>query len=103
VTGLDIVIQLSECCEESLRKDLTRSAGGSLVQNYEEQVLAVIENLAVRRVSRVRLHNMRQDHDETIVPLVPASVDRQGFAALTLNVPAVTIRLITQTPSYTMP
>ena len=30
ITGHDKVVQLLECCEEQLRKDLTRSAGGSL-------------------------------------------------------------------------
>jgi hypothetical protein len=70
VTGQDLVIQLLECCEESICKDLTRSAGGSFTKNSEEQILAANKNLVVRQentiVSRVRLHNMRQDRDGTI-------------------------------------
>jgi hypothetical protein len=30
ITGKDLVIQLLECCDEELRKDLTRSTGASL-------------------------------------------------------------------------
>ena len=30
VTGRDMIIQLLECCDENLRKDLTRSAIGTL-------------------------------------------------------------------------
>ena len=67
VSGQDVVIQLLECCEESLRKDLTRNNGGSLTGKTEEAVLAAIKQLAVREenvmVSRV---NMHQDRDEPV-------------------------------------
>ena len=70
VQGKDKVIQLLECCEEQLRKDLTRTAGGSLTNKTAEEVLEAIKKLAVREenamVARVQLHNMRQDRDETI-------------------------------------
>ena len=70
VTGKDKVVQLLECCDEDLRKDLTRNAGGSLTSQSEENVLAAIKRLAVREensmVARVHLHNMQQDRDETI-------------------------------------
>ena len=70
VTGKDRVIQLLECCEESLRKDLTRSAGGSLANKPEVDVMLAIKTLAIREentmVARVELHDMRQDRDETI-------------------------------------
>ena len=70
VTGKDKVVQLLECCDEQLRKDLTRNASGSLTNKAEIEVLAAIKKLAVREentmVARVQLHNMRQDRDETI-------------------------------------
>jgi hypothetical protein len=69
ITGHDKVIQLLECCDEPLRKDLTRSAGGSLTDKTVDDVLAAIKKLAVREentmVARVTLHNMRQDREET--------------------------------------
>jgi hypothetical protein len=37
------VVQLLECCDEQLRKDLTRSAGGSLTNKSEEEVMAEIK------------------------------------------------------------
>ena len=70
VEGKDKVTQLLECCDEQLRKDLTRNAGGSLTNKSAEEVLEAIKKLAVREenamVARVQLHNMRQDRDETI-------------------------------------
>ena len=65
--GTDRVIQLLECCDDQLRKDLTTNAGGSLTGMTEEQVLQAIKTLAIREentmVARVALHNMRQDRD----------------------------------------
>ena len=70
ITGRDRVVQLLECCDEQLRKDLTRNAGGSLTDKSTEEVMEAIKKLAVREenamVARVQLHNMRQDRDETI-------------------------------------
>ena len=70
ITGKDIILQLQECCDDDLRKDLTRAAGGSLTNRTEDQVLASIKKLAVREentmVARVTLHEMRQDHPEPI-------------------------------------
>ena len=70
ITGDDCIIQLLECCDEPLRKDLTRSAGGSLTTKTVDQVLAAIKQLAVREenamVARVALHNMSQDRDEPV-------------------------------------
>ena len=48
VEGKDKVIQLLECCDEQLRKDLTRNAGGSLTNKPVEEVLQAIKKLAVR-------------------------------------------------------
>ena len=67
------MIQLLECCDEQLRKDLTRNAGGSLTDKTAAEaaeVMEAIKKLAVREentmVARVQLNNMRQDRDETI-------------------------------------
>ena len=70
VTGKDKVIQLLECCDEQLRKDLTRNAGGSLTDKTAAEVMEAIKKLAVweenTMVARVQLHYMHQDQDETI-------------------------------------
>ena len=62
IEGPDKVIQLNECCDEPLRKDMTRT--------NHMMVMASICKLAVREedtmVARVSLHNMRQDRDETV-------------------------------------
>ena len=69
LTGSDIVFQLLECCEEGLRKDLTRTFG-ALSSNTEETILKNIKTLAVRQenimVARVQLQQMRQDKDEPV-------------------------------------
>jgi len=63
-------VQLLECCDDNLRKDLTRSACCSLTDKTEAEVLAAIKTLAVREknamVARVALNEMRQDCDEPI-------------------------------------
>ena len=68
--GTDRVIQLLECCDDQLRKDLTRNAGGTLTGMTEDAVFAAIKKLAIREentmVARVTLHNMRQDRDEPV-------------------------------------
>ena len=65
-----MVIQLLECCEETLRRDLTRNNGGTLTGKAEDVVLKAIKQLAVREenvmVSRVNLLNMHQDRDEPV-------------------------------------
>ena len=71
LNGTDkIIIQLLECCDEQLRKDLTRNTGGSLTGMTEDEVFAAMKNLAVRKentmVARVALHNMKQDRDEPV-------------------------------------
>ena len=70
LTDADCVIQLLECCDDTLRRDLTRFSGGSLSTQSEKEVLAAMRSLAVREenlmVARVQLHNMVQDHDEPV-------------------------------------
>ena len=70
VSGQDRIIQLLECCEEELRKDLTRNAGCSLSTKEEDYVLNAIKQMAVKEenvmISRMELFNMHQDHNESI-------------------------------------
>lgn len=60
--GEDNVVQLLECWDEQLRKDLTRNAGGSLTIKTVDEVMAAINKLAVREentmVARVQLQNI---------------------------------------------
>ena len=70
MTEADIKIQLLECCEEGLRKDLTRVHRTSLLNMNEDDLLYAIKRLAVVEentfVSRYNLHTMKQDADEPI-------------------------------------
>ena len=70
ITERDKVVQLLECCDEQLKKDLARSAGTALTQKHEDDVLAAIKSLAVREentmVARVTLNDMKQERDESI-------------------------------------
>ena len=70
ITGTESTLQLLECCDDPLRRDLTRANGGSLTSQPEEEVLEAIRKLAIREenvmVLRVELANMQQDRDEPI-------------------------------------
>ena len=91
ITGKDKVIQLLECCDEPLRKDLTRHAGGTLTNKSVEEVMAAIKRLAVREentmVARVQLHNMRQDRDETIRSFGARLRGQAGICKFTIKCP----------------
>ena len=67
--GQDILLQLIECADEDLRKDLNR-AYGTLTNDTEENALKKMKTLAVKLenilVARVHLHNLKQDRDETV-------------------------------------
>jgi hypothetical protein len=69
LSGTDVIFQLLECCDEALRKDLTRTYG-ALTSSDETTVLANIKTLAVRQenvmVARVQLQQMMQDRDEPV-------------------------------------
>ena len=69
-TDKEKVVQLLECCDEPLRKDVTRSTGGKLTDKPFAEVLEAIRKLAVQEenvmVARVLLHNMQQDRGESI-------------------------------------
>ena len=70
IHGRDTVIQLLECCDEELRRDLIKSVGGSLINVTEAEVLSAMRKLAVIKenkiVVRVAQQNMKQDRYETI-------------------------------------
>ena len=92
IQGNDIVIQLLECCDEQLRKDLTRNAGGSLSGQPEATVMAAIRSLAVREencmVARVQLHQMRQDRDEPIRRFGARLRGQAGICKFTMKCPS---------------
>ena len=92
ITGKDLIIQLLECCNEELRKDLTRSAGGSLTNKTEDEVLTLIKRLAVREentmVARVTLHEMQQDRDETIRSFGARIRGQAGVCKYTISCPS---------------
>ena len=70
LTGMDIVMQLLECCKKPIRKGLTRTTNSDLTVRSGEQLLSAIRLLAVREenviVSRVLLHQMWQNNGEAI-------------------------------------
>jgi len=65
----EIRVQLLECCEENLRRDLHRS-NPQIDSKDEPTILHAIRSLAVREentmVSRVNLHNMTQHKEESV-------------------------------------
>ena len=65
--GTDRVLQLLECCDDQLRKDLTRNAGGTLTKMTKDEAM---RRLAIREentmVVRVTLQNMRQHRDKPV-------------------------------------
>ena len=70
LTESNLTSQLIECCDESLRKDLTRVHRDSLYKLNETDLLGAMIRLAVQEenvlVSRFKLHNLKQDIDEPI-------------------------------------
>ena len=69
LTGPDVIFQLLETCDESLRKDLTRTYG-TLVGESEGNVLRCINTVAIKpentMVARVQLQSLRQERDEPV-------------------------------------
>ena len=67
LTGSDIIFQLLECCDDALRKDLSRSFT-NLTSCSETTLLDNIKTLAIRQenvmVARLQLQQMHQDRDE---------------------------------------
>ena len=68
MTGKDKVIQLLGWCDDQLRKDLTRTADGTLTINTEAEVVAAMKRLAVQdenaMVARYRLHKVQMVLDK---------------------------------------
>ncbi len=70
IKGKTLIIQLLECCDEQLRRDLTRDTVGALTSKTEKDLIEGMKKLAVREenpmVARVELHSMVQGHDEAV-------------------------------------
>ena len=72
LSARDTTIQLLECCDQKLRRDVTRNCVGPLpIEDLsEENLLKAIRTLAVReenpKVARVALSRMMQDRGEPI-------------------------------------
>ena len=72
LAGTDVTIQLLECLDTKLRRDVTRNIVGTVpIENFsEEDLLTAIKALAVReenpKVARVALSRMVQDRGEPI-------------------------------------
>ena len=90
-TGRDIIVQLLECCEEQLRKDLTRSTVRQLTDKTEADILSAIKTLAVREenvmVARVTLNNLTQDHNESIRAFGARLRGQAGVCKYTIDCP----------------
>lgn len=72
LTDQDTVAQLLECCDEKLRRDMTRNTIGPtpLEDMAEDAILATMRSLAVKeenpKVARIALSRMFQDRGEPI-------------------------------------
>ena len=81
------MIQLLVCCDDQMRRNLTRNAGGTLTGKTENKVLAAKKILAVKEenvmVAKVTLHNMKQDRGE---PICTYGVRLRGQAGKCNNV-----------------
>lgn len=88
LTGLEVIYQLLECCDEPLRKDLTRTYG-SLTGGDEQAALAAVRTLAVRSenimVARVQLQQMRQDRDEPVRAFAARLRGQAGVCSFMIN------------------
>ena len=80
--GPDIVVQLLECCDEQLRRDLTRDACGTLVMKTEKDVLAAMKLLAVRdeNFSVARFKTCTRTETSRYDDSGPDCEDRPAFA-----------------------
>ena len=89
----DTVFQLLECCDEELRKDLTRTYG-ALASSGEETVLKNIKTLAVRKenvmAARVKLQQMRQDRDEPVRAFAARLRGQAGVCSFSIKCPSDT-------------
>lgn len=69
ITGRDLTAQLTDCCENQLKRDLFCYAG-STSNKSESDILAAIKRLAVKKenltISRMNLLLSKQDRDEPV-------------------------------------
>lgn len=84
IAGQDKVIQLLECCDEQLRRDLTRNTGDSLTNKTANKVMEAIRKLAVQEentmVTRYTYIISARTGMRQFVVLAPAFVAKQAFA-----------------------
>lgn len=70
LSGQDVMVQMLECCDDVLRRDLSRVYKNAIIKMDERELLCAIKKLAVldenTLVSRYKLHNLKQDLDEPI-------------------------------------
>ncbi|CAG2249465.1 unnamed protein product [Mytilus edulis] len=109
VNRKDLVIQLIECCDGTLRRDRTRSAGGSLVDESGQDVLKKVcspvntgsESEENTMEARVSLHDMTQDLDSSLV-FEPEFMAKLAFENSHCNVQDVNRVSTTDKLSYVM-
>ena len=93
LTGTDVIFQLLECCEETLRKDLTRTFG-ALNSSDETTILDHMKTLAVRQenvmVARCHLQQMTQDRDEPVRTFAARIRGQAGVCRFEVDCPACT-------------
>ena len=69
IAGADIVFQLLETCDDTIRRDLNRTYG-TLIGETEENVLMFMKTMAIRpenlMVARMNLQNIHQQRDEPV-------------------------------------
>ena len=104
--GTNRVIQILECCNHRLWRDLIQNAGGTLTRKTENKVLAAMKILAVREenvmVARVTLHNMKQDRGEPICSFGSRLQGRQVYVSSHNKVPISMLMWIILKPYYEM-
>lgn len=92
LAGPDVIYQLLECCDDGLRKDLSRIFG-ALASQDEPTVLSHIKTLAVRRenimVFRVNYSRCGRTEMNLYGHLLPASMAKQASASTRSLVPAI--------------
>ena len=88
----DITTQLLECCDETLRKDLTKVHRDSLYRMNEADLLKAIRRLAVHEenalVSRFKLYNMQQGLDEPMRTYAARLKGQANICNMTVTCPS---------------
>lgn len=81
VTGKDKVIQLLKCCDEQLRKDLARNAGGSLTDKSATEVMEAIKKVAMQEentmVAECNLTTCARTRTKRSAVLAPVFADKR--------------------------